>query len=405
MGTILDYLKEYGDYTFSEKRLNEVDSLVLCQFAYLKFDGIVPGIGENAPAVSMGYLDSHQEKDKLFADERYRENNMKLFNGILKSARFSTLRINFYVNIIEQEQETQFSAVTFFLEDGSVYIAYRGTDETIVGWKEDFNLAFSEPVIGQLRSVEYLEQAAEAFDAPFYMGGHSKGGNFAVYAAMNCREDVQERIERIYSHDGPGFRPEIREKGNYEKIAERVIKIIPHSSLVGMLLESHAAGYMVVESKTFGLLQHDPYTWLVKEDEFVQAKDVYKRRKFMDETLNEWILSMDEKHIHTFVDALYEVVSASQAETLIDFTADWKKNMMAVVSAFKEMDVETAAMIKKIVASLFELAGERAKEGIREGWQERTEEGRSKLEGGRRKLEEGKRRRKKGSSYGTDRTG
>ena len=405
MGTILDYLKEYGDYTFSEKPLNEVDSLVLCQFAYLKFDGIVPGIGENAPAVSMGYLDSHQEKDKLFADERYRENNMKLFNGILKSARFSTLRINFYVNIIEQEQETQFSAVTFFLEDGSVYIAYRGTDETIVGWKEDFNLAFSEPVIGQLRSVEYLEQAAEAFDAPFYMGGHSKGGNFAVYAAMNCREDVQERIERIYSHDGPGFRPEIREKGNYEKIAERVIKIIPHSSLVGMLLESHAAGYMVVESKTFGLLQHDPYTWLVKEDEFVQAKDVYKRRKFMDETLNEWILSMDEKHIHTFVDALYEVVSASQAETLIDFTADWKKNTMAVVSAFKEMDVETAAMIKKIVASLFELAGERAKEGIREGWQERTEEGRSKLEGGRRKLEEGKRRRKKGSSYGTDRTG
>ena len=125
----------------------------------------------------------------------------------------------------------------------------------------------------------------------------------------------------------------------------------------------------------------------------------------MDETLNEWILSMDEKQIHTFVDALYEVVSASQAETLIDFTADWKKNMMAVVSAFKEMDVETAAMIKKIVASLFELAGERAKEGIREGWQERTEEGRSKLEGGRRKLEEGKRRRKKGSGYGTDRTG
>ncbi len=331
MGTILDYLKEYGDYTFSEKPLNEVDSLVLCQFAYLKFDGIVPGIGENAPAVSMGYLNSHQDKDKLFADERYREKNTKLYDGMLKSARFSTLRMNYYINIIEPRQETQFSAVTFFLEDGSVYIAYRGTDETIVGWKEDFNLAFSEPVIGQIRSVKYLEQAAETFASPFYIGGHSKGGNFAVYAAMNCREDVQERIGKIYSHDGPGFRPEIREKGNYEKIAGRVIKIIPHSSLVGMLLESHAAGYMVVESKSFGLLQHDPYTWLVREDEFVRAKDIYKRRKFMDETLNEWILSMDEKQIHTFVDALYEVVSASQAETLMDFTADWRKSMTAVL--------------------------------------------------------------------------
>lgn len=403
MGTILDYLKEYGDYTFSEKPLNEVDSLVLCQFAYLKFDGIVPGIGENAPAVSMGYLNSHQDKDKLFADERYREKNTKLYDGMLKSARFSTLRMNYYINIIEPWQETQFSAVTFFLEDGSVYIAYRGTDETIVGWKEDFNLAFSEPVIGQIRSVKYLEQAAETFASPFYIGGHSKGGNFAVYAAMNCREDVQERIGKIYSHDGPGFRPEIREKGNYEKIARRVIKIIPHSSLVGMLLESHAAGYMVVESKSFGLLQHDPYTWLVREDEFVRAKDIYKRRKFMDETLNEWILSMDEKQIHTFVDALYEVVSASQAETLMDFTADWRKSMTAVITAFKGLDGETAAMIKKIVISLFELAGERAKEGIKEGWQEKTEEGRMKKEDRKAKLErkakpeEGKRgRHKKG---------
>ncbi len=251
--------------------------------------------------------------------------------------------------------------------------------------------------------MKYLEQAAETFASPFYIGGHSKGGNFAVYAAMNCREDVQERIGKIYSHDGPGFRPEIREKGNYEKIAGRVIKIIPHSSLVGMLLESHAAGYMVVESKSFGLLQHDPYTWLVREDEFVRAKDIYKRRKFMDETLNEWILSMDEKQIHTFVDALYEVVSASQAETLMDFTADWRKSMTAVITAFKGLDGETAAMIKKIVISLFELAGERAKEGIKEGWQEKTEEGRMKKEDRKAKLErkakpeEGKRgRHKKG---------
>lgn len=367
MGTILDYIEEYGDYTFSEKPINEVDSLVLCQFAYLKFDGIVPSVGENADSVSMDYLDKHRSKDKLFADERYRENNTALFQGMLDSARFSTLRMNRYANLIDAEQETQFSAITFFLEDGTIYIAYRGTDETIVGWKEDFNLAFSEPVIGQLRSVEYLNGTAEGFEGPFYMGGHSKGGNFAAFAAMNCKREIQDRIRKIYNHDGPGFRPEIRERGHYEKIADRVIKIIPHSSLVGMLLESHAAGYMVVESKTFGLYQHDPYTWLVKEDAFVRVKDVYKGRKFIDETLNEWILSLNEEQIHAFVDALYEVISASDAATLIDFTADWKKNMMAVVTALKELDEETASMIKKIVASLFEMVGERMKEEIKEG--------------------------------------
>ncbi len=128
MGTILDYIREYGDYTFSEKPLNEVDSLVLCQFAYLKFDGIVPGAGEHGDAVSMGFLENHQDKDRLFADERYRENNTALFRGMLDSARFSTLRMNYYVNMIETDKETQFSAVTFFLEDGTIYAAYRGND-------------------------------------------------------------------------------------------------------------------------------------------------------------------------------------------------------------------------------------------------------------------------------------
>lgn len=381
MGTILDYIREYGDYTFSEKPLNEVDSLVLCQFAYLKFDGIVPGAGEHGDAVSMSFLENHQDKDRLFADERYRENNTALFRGMLDSARFSTLRMNYYVNMIETDKETQFSAVTFFLEDGTIYAAYRGTDETIVGWKEDFNLAFSKPVTGQLRSVEYLNEVASEFEKPFFMGGHSKGGNFATYAAMNCKEEIRNRIVKIYNHDGPGFRPEIRKQGNYDEIAGKVVKIIPHSSLVGMLLESHAAGYMVVESRSFGLLQHDPYSWLVREDEFVRVKDIYKGRRFMDETLNEWILSLNEEQIHSFVDTLYEVVLASKAVTLIDFTADWKKSMMAVAAAFKGLDEETASMLKRIIASLFELAGERAREEIKSGFQGRSGEGKSGTEG------------------------
>lgn len=374
MGTMIDYLREYGDYTFSEKPLNEVDSLILSQFAYLKFDGLAPEEGSDAPAVTVEELDAHKDRDKLFADERYREPNTELFEGMKNSIRFRTLRMKAYVNMVETEQETQFAAITFLLDDGMVYIAYRGTDESIVGWKEDFNLAFSEPVLGQLRSVEYLNQTAAEFEGGFYVGGHSKGGNFAVYAAMNCEAGIRERIVRIYSHDGPGFRPEIRQAGHYEEIAERVTKIIPHSSLVGMLLESHAEGYIVVESRSFGLLQHNPYTWLVKEDAFVRVKDIYKRQKFMDETLNKWILSLDEAQIHSFVDTLYEVVSASRAVTLMDFTADWKRSMTAVAAAAKGLDEETSAMMRRVIASLFEAAGEHAKEEL----QEKAEEGRQK---------------------------
>lgn len=377
----MDYLKEYGDYTFSEKPLNEVDSLILCQFSYLKFDGIVPGAGEGVPAVTVGDLEGHRDKDRLFSDERYRKPNTELFEGMRDSVRFGSMRMKEYVNLIETERETQFSAVMYLLDEGTVYIAYRGTDENIVGWKEDFNLAFSEPVPGQLRSVEYLNGTAAGFGGRFYVGGHSKGGNFAVYAAMNCKKEIQDRIIRIYSHDGPGFRPEIREGGHYERIAGRVEKIIPHSSLVGMLLESHDGGYTVVESKSFGLLQHDPYTWLVEEDAFVRAKDIDKGMKFMDGALNEWILSMDDGQIHSFVDTLYEVVSASEATTLMDFTADWKKSMAAVMGAAKGLDGETASMMRKVVASLFEIAGGRAKGEL----QEKAAEGRKKWEEGMQK--------------------
>ncbi len=376
MGTILDYIKEYGDDTFAERPMNEVDSLVLNQFAYLKFDGIVPGVEEEKPSVTIGYLNEHQDKEKLFADERYREPNTELFEGMLQSKRFGTLRMNAYVNMIETHNQTQFSAITYILDDKTVYIAYRGTDETIIGWKEDFNLAFSKPVPGQTRSVKYLNQVAAQFGGDFYVGGHSKGGNFAVYAAMNCCKEIQNRILKIYNHDGPGFRPEIRESGHYEQIADRVVKIIPHSSLVGMLLESHADGYIVVESKTFGLLQHNPYTWLVEEDCFVQADDIYKGCRFRDDALNEWILSLDEEHMRSFVDTLYEVVAASNVETVIDFSADWKKNMAAVINAFKELDVETTTMLKRLVSSLFDVFRERAKEEI----QDRAVEGRIKLE-------------------------
>ena len=205
MGTILDYLKEYGDYSLEEKPFSDVDSLVLCQFVYLKFDGLVPGPGEEHGAVTVQELAAHPDYDHLYGDERYRKDNTALFQKIYKSRRFGTMKLWNYVNLIEPEQETQFSAVVFGLSEELSYVGFRGTDESIVGWKEDLNLAFSEPVPGQRLSVSYLEQAAQTIQSGLYVGGHSKGGNLAVYASMNCSAGVRERIDRIYDHDGPGF--------------------------------------------------------------------------------------------------------------------------------------------------------------------------------------------------------
>lgn len=364
--TIVEYIKNYGDYTFAEKPLNHVDSLALCQFCYLKFDGLVPLVTENKRSVTVRQLASDKDFDGLFADERFEKQNRALFGAMLHSKRFSGMKMNCYINIVEEEWETQFSAITFLLGDGTMYIAYRGTDETIVGWKEDFNMAFQSPVPGQAYAVKYLNMVMGRLPNRFYLGGHSKGGNLAVYAAMNCPEAEQERIIRIYSMDGPGFRPEVLEKYKYEAVEERIVKILPHSSLVGMLFET-TDHYKVVESRTFGLLQHDPFTWLIEGDDFKYVKGLYGSRRFADDTLNEWVRSLDDKQRRIFVDTLYQVVSASKAENLIELTADWKKSMTGIVTAMKEVDGETQKAIKRIIGELFEIAMERLKEAGNRG--------------------------------------
>ncbi len=382
MGTILDYLKEYGDYSLEEKPFSDVDSLVLCQFVYLKFDGLVPGPGEEHGAVTVQELAAHPDYDHLYGDERYRKYNTALFQKIYKSRRFGTMKLWNYVNLIEPEQETQFSAVVFGLSEELSYVGFRGTDESIVGWKEDLNLAFSEPVPGQRLSVSYLEQAAQTIQSGLYVGGHSKGGNLAVYASMNCSAGVRERIDRIYDHDGPGFRPEVRQKSAYEEIAGRIYKTVPRSSCVGMLLYTEE-NYKVVESKTIGLAQHNPYTWLIRDDNFKIVEEIRAGRKFMDQALNEWILSLDQEQMHTFVDTLYRVVQASETDNLIDFTANWLKSIHKIGTALKEVDRDTADVIVQIMRALFEVLSAHAKEQVkskRELQKNKFEEGVSQLE-------------------------
>lgn len=404
MGTVLEYLKEYGDYTLAEKPFSEVDSLILSQFSYLKFDEVLSGEQEPVEmpadwsgqcagstdvvtaactAVSLEEIFRHEKYDSLYGDERYRRDNTALFLGMYGSRRFHDTRITNYVNRIDLDTEMQFSAVTILLPDGMVYVAFRGTDETIVGWKEDLNLAFSEPVPGQRMSVEYLNRAAETFAGDFCVGGHSKGGNLAVYASMNCRQEVRQRIVTIYDHDGPGFRPEVKAQGAYDQIADRIRKTVPRSSLVGMLLYSEGE-YEVVESKTIGLAQHNPYTWLVREDAFWIVQDIRTGRKFMDEALNQWILSLSQDKMHTFVDTFYQVILASEADNLIDFTANWMKSLRGIRMALKEIEPETEQVIWQILRALFDIISANMKERFRS----RNETEREKLEEGIRQLEQ-----------------
>lgn len=357
--------------------MTEVDSLILCQLSYLKFDSLVPGVQENAPSVRLEGLAAHKYFDRLFGDVRYERVNRALVAAMLAGRRYRSLKLNCYVSVTKKQWETQFAAITFILDDGTVYVAYRGTDETIVGWKEDFNMAFLSPIPSQEYSVSYLNTVGSRIKCPFYVGGHSKGGNLAVYSAMNCLPEVQDRLVGIYSMDGPGFRPEVLERCGYDKIRERVIKILPRSSLVGMLFETDMH-FRVVESNKLGLAQHDPYSWQVDGAALERADDIYEGRRRLDNTLNEWILSLDEEQLRTFVDTLYQVIAASQADNLIEFTAEWKRSINGIVAALKEVDEDTRLILKETVKSLFEIAGFKKKERLPHKEKQSTPKGASR---------------------------
>lgn len=383
-GTMITYLEKFGDITFKEHPLNDVDSLILSQFSYLKFDGMVPVMGEGKESVSLEALAKHPDFEKLFSDERFAKGNRAMVQGMLKSARYRDMKLNYFVDIVDKAWEMQFSAITFFLGDGSIFVAYRGTDETWVGWKEDFNMAFLSPVPAQMFAAKYLMDVTKLFEGDFYVGGHSKGGNLAVYSAMCAIPEVQERIIKVYSLDGPGFFERVLKEKNYDRIEPKIEKILPHSSVVGMLLQRDKK-YKVIESKNIGIAQHDPFSWIVRNNDFIDAKAVYESRRIMNEAINDWVLALDPVQLRTIVETLYTIVQASESEDLLALMVDKKKSINGMLEAMKGVDKSTQKAIWEIIKLFWDVTMNHTMSEAKETFQRitaktpLTEEGRKGL--------------------------
>lgn len=351
MNNVFGYLKEYGMYTFAQKKFCDVDGLILAQFSYLKVDGLVPRLKEGAEAVTLCSLAEHPDKEKMFADERYEKKNRRLFAMMCNSVRFRDIRINNYVSITDEQIGTQFAAMVMTICENEHYVAFRGTDETIVGWKEDFCMAYTGTIPSQDYSVIYLTRVADKMDGRFYIGGHSKGGNLAVYAALRCPNDIEPRIRRIYSFDGPGFRYGSPGGERYRKICGRVCKWIPQSCVVGMMLQ-YQGRYHVVQSTASGLQQHDPYTWVIEKGRFVQRKALDKRRRKLNSATNAWIMDMSDVQIRRFVENLFDILYASETDNLIELFKRRKESFCHMFAAYRKMEKAERCFMRQMLVRL-----------------------------------------------------
>ena len=357
MANLLDYLDWRGDLTLEQAPFNEVDNLILAELSFVDFSGIVPppGQGDSVPL--------HQAAETFFGAVPPGE---KIDMGVLvpdaipdmlrkmaSSRRFRDMKLNCFISWLDTEKAEQFAALTIETGDGLLYLSFRGTDDTLAGWKEDFLMACLPEIPAQKMAVQYVRNVARQFPRKrLRLGGHSKGGNLAVYAGVYAPDSVQKRIHAIWSNDGPGFHDDLLDLPEHQRVADRIVSIVPKSSVVGMLLE-HEEDYTVVDSSQQGLMQHDGFSWEVLGDHFVKLRSVTRQGRLNDLTLKEWVHNMPLDQREKFVDGLFTVLSASGAVTLTDLKEESLKAAGAMVRAMKDMEKDTRDALVYAVRLLF----------------------------------------------------
>lgn len=302
VNNLFSYLKWRGDLSFLESALNEIDNACFCAFSYIRIENFMhPEESLTIEELYPRYKNSLQKESILL------KNQNTLFFLLHKSKRFKNVRIAKFVKESSSELEKQFCAMTFVLNDKELFVAFRGTDETLTGWKENFNLSFLKTTPSQKRAVEYLEEIANLTTKKITVGGHSKGGNLAMYAYVFCTEKTRVKIKQVYNNDGPGLSKDILKKDELKNIEQNIKTLLPKASIIGNLLENYSQ-IEIVKSNTFGILEHDIYTWETLGREFVKAKNLDKKTQELCNFLNKKINEIPDEKKKYIIDFIYEVL-------------------------------------------------------------------------------------------------
>ncbi|WP_241677150.1 DUF2974 domain-containing protein [Bifidobacterium jacchi] len=358
-GNVIDDIRSDLD-RFDARPFGQTDSLALSQLAYARMPDNVPrldGSGDAHALATVPLRDLLRAEcyDDMFGSIWSPSLNVDLLRAMCESPRWRDLRVGGYVSEFDPSQTKQFSACVFDVGDGSLYVAFRGTDATIVGWKEDFMMAFRRPISSQVAAADYLIRIASLWHGPIRVGGHSKGGNLAVYAAASVDESIRERIVWAYSHDGPGFDEEFLASAGYLDIAAKVDKSVPSSSIIGMLFEPRermADGYTVVDSDGVGIMQHFALNWHVEHGRFAASEGLSASARYAARTLNEWMARYDDDRRRVFIENLFRVIESAGCDTFGALTSHWTQSLPAMLAAARDIDADDRKVMTTVIAGL-----------------------------------------------------
>lgn len=352
MQNLVDYIDWRGDLSFEKSGFNEVDNLVFSEISYLNL-GIVKGELELGSLLE-GY--SNYIKRRKITKEVVPDFVLgieKMFLKAVVSERFKKIRVCDYISKFDEIKESQFSAMCFIIDEETIYVAYRGTDDSLIGFKEDFNMCFSAPVHGQLEAASYLRMIMKKHkDKKFIVGGHSKGGNLAVYAVTGLEDEERERIIKVYNNDGPGFTDKILQSEAYKKTVPKVIKIMPKDSVVGILMEDNEESIIIDAKGGNGFAQHNGMNWYVCGNHFVRSNRT-ESGKLYDKTMKSWLYSLSNKEREVFIDKFYEVIKKStNANRLNDITDKGLSSGIKIIKNMANLNEEEKAMMQSVLLRL-----------------------------------------------------
>lgn len=369
MSNILTYIKNYGHLSFDELSFNELDNLIFSQIVYINFSGIVPQKISKEEYISINYAatkyyELHKNLDHSIG-LLIPNDILPMLEALSKSKRFSELKLHGYIQEIDKEETKQFSSLAIEIKKGLYYIAFSGTDDTITGWKEDFNMQFLSFIPAQKSALKYLNKYMNKLNDKFIIGGHSKGGNLAIYAATKCSAIKKQNIINIFNNDGPGFSVKLLSTRSYKKIENKIIHFVPETSVVGLLF-SHTGTLNIVKSSQRGLFQHDAFSWKTKETKFIECKKLSTESNLINESIKSWLSQMSKTEQKDFINSLFDILESTEATTLTELAfeknnifeiaknADKKDTQIVIKSLVKLLDESRKVIFKNIAEKLSE---------------------------------------------------
>ncbi len=364
MANILDYLDWRGDIPMTESSFNEIDGLILSQFVYLSYDGIVPADRNRTVTIEEAgrkYFRRRRKSDEEESLTLQINNFSEVVRKMYRTERFRNLRLCGYVERFDPVTAKQFAAVTVRISEDCVFVAFRGTDDTLAGWEEDFKLCYMVPVESQLEAKEYLKDLCSEWNGRIFLGGHSKGGNLSIYAAMCLCDEYKGRICRIYNYDGPGFLPEIVEDEEYLKIVPKITSYMPQGSMVGMIMYNEST-CEIVKSTEKGFLQHKAISWEVCGPHFISGERFDKTSIWFNKACQKWVEEIETDKREVFIDHVFQLLKSAQTDTLTEISNGFPMVMNKVMRSYSDLDKDTKKMLRGIVKQMLKLSTQTIKE-------------------------------------------